>query len=60
MESVLREILKQNSKISRIIAKTAEQYPQTSTELDLALYASIKIDKLLHKHIDNSSTLLQN
>lgn len=43
MEGWLREISRQAGKICRILTKLTEKYPETSAEVDLALYAAIKI-----------------
>jgi hypothetical protein len=52
MEGLLQEILKHTNKISRIITKVSQQEPQLSAQLDLALYSSLKIEKMVRKHSD--------
>jgi hypothetical protein len=56
MESVLREIGKQSAKIVRILTKVTEQYPETGKQLDLALYAAIRIEKSLGKYIEEGAS----
>ncbi len=43
MESVFKDICKQINKIIRILTKVSESHPKVSKEIDLALYASIKV-----------------
>lgn len=52
METIFKEILKQNNKIIRILTKVTEQHPKLSEEIDLALYASIKIEKTVNKYLE--------
>lgn len=53
MESVLREIAKQTNKISRILTKITEKYPQTASEIELALFAAIKIERTVTKCMES-------
>lgn len=58
METELREISKQTNKISRILTKIIEKYPQTSSEIELALFAAIKIEKTVNKYLKSPSSSL--
>jgi hypothetical protein len=48
--------LKQSNKIIRILTRHSEQHPKISGEVDLALYAAIKIEKTVNKYIDGLSS----
>jgi hypothetical protein len=53
MQGVFREIAKQTNKISRILTKISEQYPQTASEIELALFAAIKIERTVSKYTES-------
>ena len=43
MDNILKEVNKQATKIIRILTKVTEKVPDSSKDIDLALYAAIKI-----------------
>jgi len=51
METAFRDIVKQTNKISRILTKITEKYPQTTSEVELALFATIKIERTANKYL---------
>lgn len=47
MDSIFKEILRQTSKVIKILTRLEDQYPKLTAELDLALYAAIKMEKIV-------------
>ena len=51
MESILKEVHKQTNKIIRILNKISEKWPDVCSDIELAMYAAIKIEKTVGKSI---------
>ena len=51
MESILKEVHKQTNKIIRILNKISDKWPDVCSDVELAMYAALKIEKTVGKSL---------